>query len=346
MAVRRARRKPPSKRKTRPKRHAVLKTHPYVIEDGVTQSLITTWKRCRVAARFYLHGWRANELKQTLAYGSFWHKLLEELYIKIKHGVPRETLVATHFEEVAQDWVKSRKTWTSSMELSTVHLLVAKARALWPGYCAHWADDFDPGKWYSLEAKFDVELEGYRLRGMIDGVMVIEVKVRGKTTTEVWLLETKTKGQIDKAMADLLTFDFQNGFYITAAEILLADILQGKEIKGVLYNIVRRPMHKLADGESLPQFTARIAADVAKRPDHFFMRSEIIYPKVERKQFKRELLWQLEEFKAWLDGGLYTYRGQPAGCQGKFHCDFLKACASRRMIGFTQHGRLFEELEG
>jgi hypothetical protein len=337
MAVRRKR------KQTRPVK---LKDRPYVIEDGVTQSLITTWKRCRVAARRYLDGWRPNELREPLAYGSFWHKLLEELYIKVKQGVPRDELVESHFEDVADEWVGSRKTWTSSMELSTVHLLVAKARALWPGYCEHWADDFDPDKWFSLEAKFDVEWQGYRLRGMIDGVMVIDVKVKGKKRREVWLLETKTKGQVDKALADLLSFDFQNGYYITAAEVALAELLQGEEIAGVLYNIVRRPQHKLASGESLPQFTARIAADVAKRPDHFFMRSEIIYPEIERKQFKRELLWQLQEFEAWLGGDLRTYRAQPAGCQGKFSCDFLKACASRKMIGFTQHGRLFEELEG
>ena len=351
MAVRRVARKAPPKKKPKPKpkRHAVLKDDPYGIKDGVTQSLLGNWGRCTRAARFSLDGWKPNELKQTLAYGSFWHKLLEELYIKVKLGVGREELIETHFEEVAKEWVKSRKTWTSTMELSSVHFLIAKARALWPGYCNHWESDFDPNKWFSLEAKFDVMWEGFRLRGMIDGVMVIEVKVRGKTTTDIWLLETKTKGQIDSALDDLLSFDFQNGFYITAAEVLLLELLKGMDIKGVLYNIVRRPAHKLLTDkktgkkETLPQYTARVAEDVAERPNHFFMRSEIIYTKAERKLFKQELLWKLQEFKMWLDGDLHTYR-QQQGCAGKFRCDFLSACASRRMIGFTHQGRLFEEL--
>ena len=68
------------------------------------------------------------------------------------------------------------------MPMEKMEYLTAQAEGVWPGYCKNWYKDFTKVKWVALEARFDVEIDGYRRRGMLDGL---------RDCSGLWLLETE-----------------------------------------------------------------------------------------------------------------------------------------------------------
>lgn len=307
--------------------------------DGVTQGLLARWLRCRVDAKLYLQGWRPVGRKRSLRFGSFGHDVLQPLYkkakksqstVRVRHAIIRRTI-----KTLVKDALANRE------PAQDVELDAALVEMLMKNYVIHYEGDFVSRRWVNVEKTFDVEYvpekpkhSSYRLRGRRDGLF------RLKKDGPLWLLETKTKSRIEEGvLEDSLSFDFQNLFYLHSAHIEF-----GEEVKGVLYNIVRVPTHKQGANESLRAYVKRVGADVEKRPDHFFKRYEITYSKRVRERFAKELDMKLFEFFQWCDGVTQTYRNEGA-CLGRWNCSFIPACASGRMVGFTQTGRLFEELE-
>jgi hypothetical protein len=320
MGVRRVGRKKAAR--ARPKRPA------YSLEGGVSQTRVAEFVHCRRAAKFNLDGWASPTTKESLAFGGLVHELNEGLYERVRAGkmTGEPAQVRRFMTATFRAWRKKAAGWTSPAEAQTVEKCVAKATAVYPGYCAKWKKDFDPKIWRELEGEFDVEWRGFRLKGRIDGIL----EVKGK----LWILETKTMGRIDEALSDSLGFDFQTLFYITAAEVAV-----GRPVEGAIYNVIRRPGHKQKDGESLPKFVARVAKEVEKKPDHFFKRFELTYSPHRRKIFEAELEMKLNAFGAWLRDGGPTWRDERS-CRGRYNCDWLDACSSGSMSGYvTKAGR-------
>jgi hypothetical protein len=153
------------------------------------------------------------------------------------------------------------------------------------------------------------------------------------------MLETKTKSQIDEdTITSALTFDLQNQFYIIACDCIKIPI------RGVLYNIIRKPGLKKSESETTLQYSERIAKDISLRPTHYFKRFEVTYPIESINLFRDELLAQLIELRMFLDGKLKLFKN-PTACLGRGACGFLGACAQGNMVGYAQTRKLFRELE-
>jgi len=293
----------------------------YSLADGVTQSLLSNFIQCRQQAEFFVTGWESALPKDSLAFGSLFHWLLESYYNSIIKGNP-----VMDFEVHYKEWFKTIGVLMSDQ--SKVELMAAKAAGLFKGYVSKWKEDLKRD-WVSVESQFDVKFNGFRLRGMRDGVFM----VKGKP----WLLETKTMAQIrEDTLTDALSFDFQNLFYITASELTIK-----KPIVGVLYNIARTP--SLKPGDNLGDFASRIEADVLARPETYFIRYEITYSEAVKKRFATELVMKLKDFEHWMKGESWTYRNEKA-CIGKWSCEFLSACASGNMSGYSHTREVFREL--
>jgi len=304
------------------------------LDDGVTQGFVMRWQRCRVDATLYLAGWRPVGRKRSLRFGSFVHDTLQPLYGRAKASAStvkaRHTIVKRTLEGLVKDALANRE------PAQEVELDAALVEMLLRRYVVHYEEDFSKKRWTDVEKTFDVDYRGrdvaMRLRGRRDGLF------RLKNGGPLWLLETKTKSRIDGNLENTLSFDFQNMFYLFSAGLEF-----GEEVRGVIYNVVRVPQHKPGTGESLRQFCKRIAKDVDKRPDHFFKRYEAVYSKRVRHRFALELNMKLADLVEWCRAGSHhTYRNEGA-CQGRWNCSFIPACASGRMVGCTQTGRLFEE---
>ena len=249
--------------------------------DGVTQSLIAMWLTCRQKARLYLEGWDSKYHKEALIDGNIGHAVLERAYTLIRAGrmtrPPSQKLARAIVAKVEAQWyLENAKPSSEAREM--VERACAVMEVLLPAYFDYWRKDFLEKKWESLEEKFsmdiavvsrDEEIVHIPLRGKKDGVFTTP---RGR-----WLFETKFKSQVDEdGIVATLGFETQVMMYMLETYYSRLDKRDPMKSmpRGCLYNIVRRATLRKRVKESVPEFARRVRADVAKRPDFYFMRME------------------------------------------------------------------------
>ncbi|MBW1779351.1 MAG: PD-(D/E)XK nuclease family protein [Deltaproteobacteria bacterium] len=303
----------------------------YTIEDGATQSMLAAFLDCRERMGLTLSGWeKKTSSKSAMRFGSMVHSALEELYKAMGRGAVGN-LERVIERSITKSLRKNIVGSSDAYQAQEMELEANRARAVLGEYLNEHTSDIKR-EWIAVEPVFDVMFRGFRLRGRIDGVF--------RKAKSVWMLETKTKGRISEdALTSSLSFDWQTLFYLTALKAMMDD-----PVKGALYNIIRNPQLKQKKGEDETGFIARIRKDAYERPDHYFKRFELTFPKVVVKTFEDELEAILKDFAAWVAGDLPTYRRRQA-CVGMWSCEFLDMCASGDNVGFAQTRKLFRELE-
>lgn len=326
----------------------LLAKHPYQIEDGVTQSMLSGWGGCRVACRYGLDGWRTGFTKDALNYGSLYHDLLEKFFRGVMNDGLTVADVEPFMEAFLEKWLaKQRQGVTSPKAIQASELCTAQVAATFPGYCEMWKDDFVEDRWVELEGVFEADFHGFKLRGRMDGLQRC-----GKKRKYLRLMEHKTMSRIEEeAINRRLPFDFQNLFYLTALNCQLKARGEKEQAHYVIYDIIRRPGLKYnPDKEPLKDYTERVKEHVLTNktgpgPKHYYKRSEIAYTQKDLKVFQEELLLKLRLFEAWLKGDEPTYKNEQA-CVSKWNCTYLDACAAGgNMSGYEQSGELFVELK-
>jgi hypothetical protein len=307
---------------------------------GVTQGLIGNFIDCRERTRLWLQGWELPGGRLALRFGDAGHKCLEDLYAYYSQNkAPRK--MASLIEEVqlltdqtVTAWgERERAKTTDPSAIEDTEYIEPVMVALMPEYARFYKKDFAGKKWVGLEQEFAVDFHDAILRGKRDGVF----KLKGA----LWVLESKTKSQIVEAtLNDTLAFDLQNLFYLLATKLETK-----KRVAGVLYNIIRRPGLRQGAKESFEAFCTRVTEDIAKRPEWYFKRFELAYPKPEIDRFTDETKYKLDDLRAWLGGDAPTYRNERACTTQYGRCDYLKACAQGNTAGYIKREKLYPELE-
>jgi hypothetical protein len=295
---------------------------------GITQSLLAKWG-CRQKFLFAINRWTPNERNKNVEFGNMVHHVLDLAYTAKR--MPSAKAIDKWVDAYLADW----ETRNMGAALEDMERHAAVTVVLMAEYLKHYLADFDGKKFTGVEALFSVAWKGFLLRGKKDGRYLTKALKK-------WIMEHKTKKEISEDdIADLLTFDLQSLFYITAEEA--ED--PANPVHGVLYNVVRNPGHKLKAGESLPTYAERVRKEAAKRPGHFFVRFESTYTKENKRIFAQQLEAKLKEIRAFLRGELACYRNEAMCKTGHIKCEYLKACSSGTMAGYRQKARLFEELD-
>ncbi len=292
------------KQKPKPKRKGPVWQGPEV--DGVTQSMLSRFLVCRERFRLLVvEGLKpVDAFNHRIEYGQMWH-LCEEAMTMTNdwdwHGPLKRYCqklckrYPLHQEQI-QHWYN-----------------VCKVQ--FPIYISYWARHSSGKSRVPLlrEQTFDVPYELssgriVRLRGKWDEV---ELVGKGKRAG-VYLGEHKTKGDInEQQMKRQLQFDLQTMVYLVALnEFDLAGILEPRKmrvqlpnpIKGINYNVVRRPLsggkgtirrHKATSKkpeETAEHFYARVADVIKEDPGHYFMKWQVEITPDDLERFKREFL--------------------------------------------------------
>lgn len=308
----------------------------YSLRDtGITQSLMCSYMKCPRCFLLGLNGWQNPGKGRKTGFGSMFHDMLDKVYsYHMKTGkIPSKKRVRKWLLAYVR---ANAKTTLSGKSRTDLVLDQAKAYVLLTEYVRHYKRDFTHKKFTDVERVFDVQFAGARLRGKKDGRFAL-IKQNGKASQ--WIMETKTKSKINEEEITLhLAIDFQNLFYITADELEF-----GTPVKGVLYNIIRYPGHRLS-GDTIIDFQKRLRAEVRKNPGHFFMRFEVPYDKEDKAQFKAELREHFRLINRLLAGKDKVLRRQTS-CMGRYACDYMLACAGGNLSGYTKTGELFSELK-
>lgn len=218
---------------------------------GVTQGLLQKFLTCRERARLLLvEGWKATEKwSKPMGYGEMWH-LCEEQFAALPK--PGAVLPDGFFKPLVEHAREQCRRFPFQQEEIDHWHNVCKTQ--FPLYVSHWAghphrlkrtpllEEFAFSVAYSLPSGRVV-----RLRGKWDSVDRID----GLHGPEVWLMESKSKGEINEAqLRRQLTFDLQTMLYLIALDDAMnkhqdchpALARFAGPLKGVRYNVIRRPL--------------------------------------------------------------------------------------------------------
>ncbi len=254
---------------------------------GITQSMLVRFLSCRERFRLkYVLGLEPyDKWNKNLGYGNMWHCAEEHFAADGKWGAE----LAQHTKEQLYLFPMQREEIIKWWNVCLVQF---------PEYTRYWSDHPDVKNRTPLmqEQVFDVPYElpsgrVVRLRGKFDLVDLID--------GGIYLQENKTKGDIDKEQVERqLKFDLQTMMYLIALPLQLKEDLRIRgvqnelydyPIKGVRYNVVRRPLSggkgsirphaakstktKFTPAESDEVFYERLRKDyIADDPSYWFFR--------------------------------------------------------------------------
>lgn len=212
--------------------------------DGVTQSMVNSFLTCRERFRIrYVEGLRPIEqFNKFLEYGNMWHLCEEELATG-RDFKRAETVLKNYAQGLCQRF---------PMAVNEIDKWYNCCRVQFPIYVDYWSKhpDVEARTPLMQEYVFDVSYQlpsgrVVRLRGKFDSVDLIG---KGKNAG-VYLQENKTKGDIDEQQLQRqLSFDMQTMVYLVALSQHtydngpLSKSSDGVPIRGVRYNVIRRPL--------------------------------------------------------------------------------------------------------
>ena len=316
--------------------------------DGVTYSLLTSWKECREKARLFLNGWASKKNSLGMVFGGLVHGVNQRMYEDVRDGkltkLPDADYIKRVCREVEAIW-KEENPRADSESMQYLEYSMILLDALMPEYFRYWKKDFDL-HWSRVEKEFKIPISiehpnGRRMatfiRGKIDG------SYGRKKGSRPWLLETKTKSNLgergESDIADILPHELQVNIY------LLHLWWVGKVLPdGLLYNIIRRPGLRQKKKESIIKFARRVAEDVRKRPEWYFVRIQMEISKKDLDKNELELRDMVSDFLLWWNGLAGHYKNSNA-CQNKYGtCAMLPICARGDYTGFYKRKTVFREL--
>lgn len=241
--------------------------------DGITFSAISKFLGC--PHRFhlqYVQGWVSKKIAIPLEFGNLFH-----LY-KQDHtpGEDVEPLLKIGMKYVRHRVEEKRLDAETEEELyrlaAVVHVTFRQYAKYWEKRASiEWQDRHYHEKnfhWIEKEKTFLIHYrmpDGriVKLTGKQDGAFQLDKQTRGN-----WVLENKTKGDIDQDGIRLgLVKDLQTGIYLTARQSM-----DNVCPRGFLYNVIRRTKLSPRKNEKAKAFAERVEADIVKRPEWYFMR--------------------------------------------------------------------------
>lgn len=303
----------------------------YSPDMGITQSMLTNFLRCPQLAWYKLNGWQSRRKDpRILSYGSFIHLLLEEYHA-----------TDLYKQEDITDWLNEMEIEFGCKYLNGIRMgdatleMIQMARFIFKGYHDYYRDRCSTWEFAALEEYFDVDFMGFRLRGLVDGLI--------RTNTCLYTWETKTSGRFDnQATMNKLQMNFQNMFYILG---LTLNPKWDEKIHGSYYNVIRRPTLK---GCPSRQNWQKLVSDTVARPSHYFQRFHIGYSRYERDIFATNLAVILEDYCNFVTDPDFPVYCNWTACAiyPNSPCEFMAACTTGRMDLYRQSRKLFSELEG
>lgn len=280
-------------------------------EDGITQSLLGRFLYCRERFRLLVVEGLAPKPSFThrIEYGNMWH-ICEE---HAAYAKPLDAYCAALCKRYPLDQ-KDIRHWQRVCLLQ------------FPLYQKYWKAHPDEKKtpvWRERVFSVPYWLPSGRyvkLRGKWDGVDI----VGAGSQVGVYIQENKTKGDIYEAgVGRQLTFDLQTMLYLIALletakrkpETPGHSPFNGLPIRGVRYNVVRRPLsggkHTIRQhaptkskpqGETADEYYNRLQGLIESDAAHFFMRWKVEITPTDVERFQQQFLNPvLEELCDWWD---------------------------------------------
>lgn len=250
------------------------------------------------------------ESADSLRIGSTWHKLFEL-------AADTEAIIV-HLNE-QYDGIPANKTaeeWGGEREM----LL-----SLFLCYQEYWKDA--PLRPIATEKKFELPLIHPRLGLPLSTKSVVVTGRMDQVIQQedrICVLERKTTGSDIEPGAEYWTLLNKNE-QVSIYAMALRRLDEFKGNKGnTLYDVVRKPRHKVSKGETVEQYGERLREVISSEPGKYFQRKEIARTDQELDAFDKELFAVYTAIRATMEGG-YWYENSHS-CRSPFPCEFIPVC--------------------
>jgi len=143
-------------------------------------------------------------------------------------------------------------------------------------------------------------------------------------TNGLWIVEHKTTAQWSDN--NNLKLDEQGTSYMLAAE---SSPQLDYDVKGVLYNIIRKPSIRLRKNETLDEYRKRLYGDIRERPDFYYIREFSTRSYNQIKEFYDELRYISHQLHKKSESEKPIYYRNPAYMsfgQCNIMCDYTDLC--------------------
>lgn len=304
-----------SMKEVRKKQTTAVWAGPESESGGITQSLLGRFLVCRERFRLLVvEGLKPEAtFSAPIEYGQMWHICEEEFATQ-----------ADKWWDTAVDRLKEY-----CRQLCTAYPWNKEDIAKWynicfiqfPIYVEYWKKNKQETNrrpiYQEKTFKVPYELPDGRvvfLRGKYDSVDTTVVQRR----RGIYLGENKSKSQIDELKLNRqLSFDMQTMVYLSTLRMIDPDVVDPKLVRGVRYNVVRRPLSggvgsirkhkptkKNPTGESDKEYYNRLRDVILENVDTFFARwtVEVSHQDIDRFQqtFLNPILMQLCDWWDWV----------------------------------------------
>lgn len=293
---------------------------------GITQSMINTLLVCKERGRVkYIEGLQPSlDFSPRMEYGQLWHTCEEALAKNSKK---------LKYPYIDNPWEAPLKSY--AQRLCLLHPLSQEEIEKWYNVCKvqfsiyvdYWSKHTEVVTRTPLlqEQTFDIPYtlpssRVVRLRGKFDSVDLID---QGKSGG-IYLQENKTKGEINEIqMQRQLKFDLQTMLYLIAlkegqhginAVQSWPEQFNDYNVKGVRYNVIRRPLSggkgsikqlqgsKNKPAETKQEYYSRLQQYFIDDPEYWFMRWKVEISDKDIEKFKLKFLNPfLEHVCDWYD---------------------------------------------
>jgi len=322
-----------------------------IYKHGLTQSMISNFRKCERKFRLSVDGLASMADGTALVYGSVFHTALDICQNIIRNTPDEEEVIIDYakvMEELIQNYADEYNNANPEAKES-YELSYGWTEITLPRYFKHWKQDFfgDTKKEFvEIEEEFCVNFQScispervVPLRGKRDGLV--------REGGQLWLWENKTKGTWNEYnLAQIVERDLQNNTYILSAE------LSGKNVKGIIYNIIRRPQLRRTKKESMKEYLDRCAIDIDSRPEFYFLRLQVDVSEHQRTTFKAQMARQVALMELWYSN---IYLKSPFldientnECDSVYGaCTYLGLCSSglKEFQGLRVKDEMFSELD-
>lgn len=314
-------------------------------KDGFSQSLLTNFMKCPTLARNYTKGLHKSGFGSAMMFGSVFHEYMDVMLNMYKENVFTDAeqcndllfmkdATNTVKEHLMNDYINAtsegKTIFDECFELCNIVV---------PEYFIYWKGDFfgeDKKEWVEIEGEFNVQVPGGKFRGKRDGVYT-------NIKNDKYLFETKTKSRLDdEIIMKIVPRDFQVRAYMLAWYIEHNEML-----KGVLYNVIRKPQLRKSVKETHQEFMTRIKEDVQKRASFYFNRYSVDISEVEIKDFEVKFYKQTIKFNEFIAEDEKYDMEHIHECNSIYGaCQYLDYCSSKKqnLAGLDIKTKLFSEL--
>lgn len=308
-------------------------------KDGITQSFIRAFRKCKYQTYLgYVKGLTPKKMSKGLLFGQIGHHILENYYQEIKDTGVLSCRLEHYSDKFINDFCDKFPDMVSSQNPKDFEKMLAEVEGLTQGYLQNVFKTQENAIWeiVDVEKEFKVPYRGSLLRGKMDLI----VKHRKKGT--YYVKDHKflfARADIDQ-IGSMLRYDVQCNMYAYAA--IQLDI----PIKGIIYNIVRKPGLRQKVNESLEEYMSRIYMDTVVQPNKYFFKVNGPILIADLMKWEKEFLQPtVDEIKAWEDNDFSPRQLNDDELLTKYGpSQFYKYIVEDATYDYTKKERVFPEL--